>query len=178
MNSNREIYNPRTGQRMIFLKTGKDSEGNLLEIECFNPPSTEREPEHIHPIQESSCEVISGKLQFNIGGIRKEIKAGESVIIPAGVPHHFWNEENTEAHHLQRFSPALHIDDFFRTFFALARDGKLNRKGLPNFFIISLLSMKHQDEIRLTKPPWLVQKFTFLLLAPIARVLGYRSSYK
>jgi quercetin dioxygenase-like cupin family protein len=63
-----KITNARTGQIMIFRKTGAETNGKLLEIECFNPNSDSREPIHIHPQQESSCTVISGKLHFLIDG--------------------------------------------------------------------------------------------------------------
>jgi len=63
-----QITNARTGQKMIFLKTGKETAGKLLEIESFNPKSDLREPIHIHPIQESSAKVVSGKLHFLVNG--------------------------------------------------------------------------------------------------------------
>jgi hypothetical protein len=37
-----QITNPRTGQVMIFLKTGAATNGDLLQIECFSPPILER----------------------------------------------------------------------------------------------------------------------------------------
>ena len=49
-----KITNSRTGQIMIFIKTGHETNGELLEIECFSPPSKAREPEHIHPYQENN----------------------------------------------------------------------------------------------------------------------------
>ena len=172
------ITNARTGQKMIFLKTTRETNGKELEIECFNPPSATKEPEHIHPIQENAFEVISGELSFIINNTLRTIGPGESVVIPRGVPHYFWNEGIVEAHYIQRFTPALKIDSFFRTFFALARDGKLNKKGLPNLFLISIISLNHQDEIRLSTPSWNVQKCIFVLLAPIGRLLGYKSVYE
>ena len=172
-----EIINIRTGQRMIFRKLGKDTNGQLLEIECFNPPSGVKEPEHVHPLQESRFEVISGTMNFNVNRETHVVGPGESILIQAGVPHYFWNDSETEVHSIQSFSPALHIADFFRTFFALARQNKLNKKGLPNFFLISIISLKHQDEIRLVSPPWAVQKLIFSLLAPLGKMLGYKASY-
>src|SRR5215203_2672092 len=83
------IINPLTRQKMIFRKTGKDTNGSLLQIECFNPRSDVREPIHIHPKQESSCEVISGKLHFLVNGNLQVIEQGEHLKIPAGVPHCF-----------------------------------------------------------------------------------------
>ncbi|MBZ5201886.1 cupin domain-containing protein [Planomicrobium chinense] len=86
------IINQQSGQRMIFRQTAKDTDGQLLEIESFNPPSTEKEPEHVHPKQESSAEVLSGTVHFSINGRIQIVKAGEKVVIPPGVPHYFWNE--------------------------------------------------------------------------------------
>jgi len=173
-----EILNVRTGQRMIFRKIGKDNNGQLLEIECFNPSSGVKEPEHVHPFQESRFEVISGTMRFKVNGETHQVGSGASIVIPAGVSHYFWNDSGTEVHSIQSFKPALHIDDFFRTFFALARKNKLNKNGLPNIFLISLISLRHKNEIRLVNPPWALQKFIFTILAPIGKLLGYKASYE
>jgi hypothetical protein len=63
-----KIFNARTGQTIIFRKTTKDTNGTLLEIECLNPKTDALEPVHIHPKQESSCEIISGKLHVWVNG--------------------------------------------------------------------------------------------------------------
>ncbi len=44
-----KIINAQTGQKIIFLQTGKETNGQLLEIESLNPNSDMREPIHIHP---------------------------------------------------------------------------------------------------------------------------------
>ena len=172
-----KIANARTGQRMIFLKTAKETNGDLLEIDSFNPKTDLREPIHIHPKQESSAEVISGKLHFLVNGKEQIIGPGECITIPAGVPHCFWNEDNIEAHSIQRFSPALTIDEFFETFFALSRDGKLNEKGIPAFLHASLIMLKHKNDIRVTNPPWAIQLLTYYTLAPFGLLMSYRGNY-
>lgn len=139
-----KITNPRTGQTMIFLQTGNETNGQLLEIETFNPRSEMREPIHIHPKQESSARVISGKLHFLVDGKEHIVGPGGKIVIPAGVPHCFWNEDETEAHSVQQFIPAQHIDEFFESYFALARDGKLNDKGMPPFFTTAFDGVKTQ----------------------------------
>ena len=48
-----EIVNPRTGQRMVFLKTGSGTNGELVQIDTYNPPTGVPEPEHVHPYQQS-----------------------------------------------------------------------------------------------------------------------------
>ncbi|MCP2034655.1 quercetin dioxygenase-like cupin family protein [Planomicrobium sp. HSC-17F08] len=165
------ITNLRSGQRMIFRQTAKDTNGQLLEIETFNPPSTEKEPEHVHPKQESSAEVLSGTVHFSINGRIQIVKAGEKVVIPSGVPHYFWNEGPLEARTIQRFTPALTIEQFFKSYFALANEGKLDNNGMPPLLITSHLGLQHQDDIRVTKPPWIVQKFLYTLLVPVRLIL-------
>jgi quercetin dioxygenase-like cupin family protein len=173
-----QITNPRTGQVMIFLKTSAETNGELLQIECFSPPTLEREPEHIHPLQENSFEIISGNFIFRLNGKEQVVGAGQSINIPANVPHHFWNSGDIDAHYLQEFRPALKIDRFFETFFALARDGKLNKNGIPNFFQVSIIGLAHKDEIRLTRPPWILQNIIYKILSPFGKLMGYRADYK
>src|SRR5674476_1005775 len=122
-----KIVNPRTGQIMIFKTTGKESNGALLEIESFNPVSNEREPIHIHPKQESSIEVLSGILHVWVNGKEHILTPNQRIVVPAGIPHCFWNEGPEEVYHVGTFSPALNIAEFFDSFFALARDGQLNK---------------------------------------------------
>jgi quercetin dioxygenase-like cupin family protein len=172
-----EILNPRTGQRMIFLQTGKETNGELLSNESYNPPAGDAEPEHTHPFQESGAEVISGSLRFRVGSEERSLKAGESITIPANTPHFFWNDGDEEAHFIGWFRPALKIERFFEAFFGLAQDGKLNEKGLPSMLQLAVMVPHFGDEIRLTSPPWAVQKATFGALAPIGRLLGYRPEY-
>ena len=43
-------------------------------------------PEHQHD-NEQIANVLSGRLRFVIGDEEREVMAGESVLIPAGVPH-------------------------------------------------------------------------------------------
>ncbi|HEX3291397.1 MAG TPA: cupin domain-containing protein [Gaiella sp.] len=43
-------------------------------------------PEHEHP-NEQIATVLSGRLRFVVGGEEREVGAGESVLIPGGVPH-------------------------------------------------------------------------------------------
>ena len=172
-----EIVNPRTGQKMIFLETSEETGGQSLKIDSYNPPTPLLEPEHVHPLQESGAEVISGSLRFSVGGEERSVKAGESITIPANTPHHFWNDGEEEAHSVQWFRPALNIDQFFESYFGLAQDGKLKDDGSPTFWQLAVMAPYFGDEIRMPNPPWVLQKVIFGLLASIGRMLGYRPVY-
>src|SRR5215218_7758983 len=173
-----EIFNPRTGQRVIFLQTGAETNGELLRSESYYPFAGAVEPEHVHPLQESGAEVISGSLCFRVDGEERQLRAGESITIPANTPHFFWNDaQEEEAHFIGWFRPALEIDRFFESFFGLAQDGKLNEKGLPSMLQLAVMVPRFGDEIRLTSPPWAAQRAIFGMLAPVGRALGYREEY-
>jgi quercetin dioxygenase-like cupin family protein len=170
-----EIVNPRTGQRMRFLQTSKDTNGQLLQIDCFNAPNGAKEPEHIHPFQENRFEVLSGSMMFCIAGNVRQVNAGEAISIPSKVPHFFWNGSDQEVHYIQEFRPALRSELFFETLFGLARDGKLNEQGTANPFLMAVVIPIFWNEIRVTNPPEVIQRILFGVLNPIGKLLGYRA---
>lgn len=168
----REIENPRTGQRMRFLVTGADTDGALLRIETRNPPNGVAEPLHVHPLQETRAAVVSGRLRFLVDGEERLLGPGDEVTIPAGTPHRFWNDGDEDAVAIQEARPALRLDDFFETYFALAARGALDETGRPPLLLSALLGPRFADEIRLVAPPWPLQRAAYALLAPVARLRG------
>jgi quercetin dioxygenase-like cupin family protein len=166
------IENPRTGQRMTFLQTGADTNGELLRIQCFSPATGVDEPEHFHPLQQSRAEVVSGTLRFRVRGEIEEIGVGETNTIEAGVPHSFGNYGEEAAHWIAEFRPALRTDAFFERLFELAARNRLNERGMPSLLQLAVSVPAYSQEIRVTRPPWLVQRAVFALLAPIARRRG------
>ena len=171
------IYNPRTGQRTHFVRTAAETDGEVLEIESVHPPGQPPEPEHTHPLQTSRIEVLSGTMWFRIDGVDRAVGPGEVVEIPPGIAHYFWNDSQAEARMRQEFRPALGIEDFFRTYFALAQDNKLGASGLPSLLRLAVMMKAYDREIRATTPPRAVQLVLMWALAPIGRVLGYRATY-
>lgn len=165
----RTITNPRTGQTMRFAHTGRER----LTIESRNPPGGVAEPEHVHPLQESSAHVIAGRLRFVIAGREHIVRPGETVTIPAGVPHHFTNDSDEDAVAIQEFRPALQTAEFFETWFELAQRGELNGRGMPSLLRLAVLAPQYADEIRVVRPPWLVQRAVYAVLRPLARARGY-----
>lgn len=168
-----EISNPRTGQTMVFRETASSTNGSLLRIESTHPPTHRPEPEHIHPEQESSAEVKEGRLHFRVNGTVRSIGPGEQIVIPAGAPHTFWNEGEEVARSIQEFRPALNIEDFFETYFALAARGELDDKGMPSLLRTAVMLPRFSRVMKPTSPPWPVLRAICWLLGPIARARGY-----
>jgi mannose-6-phosphate isomerase-like protein (cupin superfamily) len=168
-----EIVNPRTGQRMVFETITPE----LLEIETWNPPHIPGEPEHVHPRQESGARVLAGSLRFRVHGKERDVGPGESITIPAGAPHHFWNPGDEDAHAIGFFVPSLKTAAFFETYFALAHAGDLDEQGMPSLFQLAVTLPAFKDEIRPTSPPWPLLKTTAILIAPLAKLRGYRATH-
>jgi mannose-6-phosphate isomerase-like protein (cupin superfamily) len=148
----RELFNPRTGQRMKFLLTAADTDGELLRIETLNAPNGVAEPIHVHPFQESRAEVRAGTLRFLVDGITRRLESGETITIPAGVPHRFANDGDEDAVAIQELRPALRTAEFFQTYFDLAARGELDQHGKPSLLRSALLGPKFAAEIRLVSP--------------------------
>jgi hypothetical protein len=166
---NQTIFNPHTGQRMTFVELGRD----LLRIDTINPDRADgREPEHVHPKQESGAEVLSGSLVFEVSGTEHRVGPGESISIPPNTPHRFWNEAGEDAHAIQFFRPALDTAAFFETYFELVRRGELTRSGDLSLLRIAVMVPEFSDEIRPTRPPWPVIRALSAVLGPLARSRG------
>jgi hypothetical protein len=168
---NQTIFNPRTGQQMTFIELSEE----LLSIDSISPSRADgREPGHVHPLQESGAEVISGSLVFEVDGEERRIGAGDSISIPANTPHRFWNEGGEDAHAIQFFKPALDTAAFFETYFELVRRGELTRSGDLSLLRIAVMVPEFSDEIRPTRPPWPVIRALSTVLGPIARSRGLK----
>jgi quercetin dioxygenase-like cupin family protein len=164
-----EISNPRTGQRMKFVEL----EPGSLRIDSVSPPTSEHEPLHVHPKQESGAELLAGSLVFEVDGARRRLTPGEKISIPANTPHRFWNDGEEDARWTGFFRPALATADFFETLFALAGEGKLDAGGMPRPLQLAVMVPEFAAEIRPVKPPWLILRAVATILAPLARARGY-----
>ena len=169
------IENPRTGERIVFRQTALDTNGELLQFDFFVNPHSFAPPRHIHTRVEERVEVISGLLGCHVGGKEQRLGAGEIMMLPRGVPHTFWNEGDEQAHFVVDVRPALNMETFFETLFGLYRDGKTNDAGVPNLLQAALLAREYDGF--LAGPPIPLQKAGMAVLAPIARLLGYRTRY-
>jgi len=175
LSSTEEIEKPVTGERIIFNNSADEAPGKSLQFELVVRPHGFVAAEHIHPHQEERFRVLSGSLKISIRGNVRSAAAGEEVIIPLNTPHVWWNGGDEETRAEIQFTPALKTRRFFETFFGLGRDGKTDKKGLPNIFYIAVLAPEF--DIYLAKPPIPVQKALFAVLAPIGKLLGYKTYY-
>ena len=82
----RPFFNPATGEWITFTATSADSGGQLVRFSWRSVPGGVI-TEHVHPLQEERFIILAGEAHFTLNGAELVAKAGETVVVPAGVPH-------------------------------------------------------------------------------------------
>jgi mannose-6-phosphate isomerase-like protein (cupin superfamily) len=170
------LENPVTGERLIIHETSSTSNGEILRYEGFIRPRGMAAYEHIHPHQQEHHRVLDGVLRMLVAGREETLRPGESTTVPVGVPHKVVGGSD-EVHVMLEFRPALRWEELLETWIALARDGKLNKRGFPNPLQAAVMAHEYRDEVYAARPPLAVQKAATAVLAPLGRLVGYRAPY-
>ena len=169
-----EIEDAGAGQRWVFRRTG----GDVLEADLYvSPGGFVRE--HVHPTQEETFTGVSGTFVLDVAGETRTIGPGESVVIPPLTPHGF-KDAPAAAHLLAAARPGLRLDDYFRVFLGLSRDGRLRMpvRGLPGPLLqVAVVMAKYGPEIAAPRLPLAVQRPIWRALAALGRRRGYRESW-
>ena len=171
------IENPVTKEHVVVRVGTEDSGGELLVIEMYARPGAAVTGEHYHPAIDESFTVVRGRLNYRLNGREGIAEQGERLEIQAGTVHDWWNAGSEEALVKVEISPAARFEEMILNLFGLAQDGKTNSKGMPSLLQLVLLAREFGDVLVFTKPPRIVQRLLFGVLAPIARMRGYRGSY-
>jgi quercetin dioxygenase-like cupin family protein len=171
------IENLVTGERIVFHKTSRETNGEAVVLEAFVQPTGFVAAAHVHPHQDERFEVLRGTVGFRSGKQKLELGPGGRLTVPAGTPHAFWNAGDDEAHFVCEVRPALQFEQLLETMFALANDGKTNKKGLPNPLRLAVIANAHFEDVRLPFPPVWMQRAGLALGAPVGRLLGYGAVY-
>ena len=171
------IENPVTGERIVFRQTSHETGGEAVVIETYVKPNGFVAAAHVHPSQEERFQVLRGSVGFKIGRRKVVAGPGQRLTVPAGTPHKFWNAGEDVAQFVCEIRPALQFESLLETMFALAADGKTNRKGMPNLLRLAVIANAHFDTVRLPFPPAWAQKAGLLFASPVGRLLGYEPTY-
>ena len=131
----------------------------------------------MHPSLTESFSVLEGELTVSRDGRKSTLRAGESGQIEPGQWHDWWNGSADDALVRVEVAPGARFVHMLETMFGLAREGHVNKKGMPHPLQLALTTQEFSDVIVFRKPPQAVQRLVFGSLAPVARRLGYRATY-
>jgi len=172
------IHNPVTGERITFHATSADTNGEAVVIECTVQPDGFVAAAHVHPYQAERFNVVEGTLGLKVGREKRTLGRGEVAVVEAGTPHRFWNAGDDDVRFVCEVRPALEFESLLETMFALAADGKTNKKGMPNPLRLAVIARAHFDTVRLPQPPAWLQRAGLALGAPLGRLVGYGTTYE
>ena len=167
------LANPASGERITFLTTSAESNGELVAIE-LELPRGGRVPGrlHLHPRQEERFEVVKGTMRFRIRRERVVAGAGEGVVVAPGVPHDFANDGDEPALVRVEIRPALKMEQLFETAVALAEQGRTMLGGIPKPLELALFTQEFEQEVAAAFPPRWLQRLALAPLAWLARRRG------
>lgn len=179
------IENPLTQSRTVVIESDAETGGRgwLLETTCV-PKAGPDIAEHLHLTWTETFEIIKGTAHYKLDGVQRTAQTGESFVVkPRQLHVHPWNAGEGELVYRQR-------DDFgrstpeavqevlgaFATVAALARQGKVDRRGLPKNPLqmaatLRTLTRHGGYDAALPVP---VQDFIAATLGRLAEALGYR----
>jgi quercetin dioxygenase-like cupin family protein len=172
------IENPVSGEKITFLQTARDTNGELLEIEMELAPDGHVPGAHVHPEQEERFHVLEGTMQFRMGLKKIVAGPGETVIVPAGRVHRFANGGDETARVRVEVVPALDMEQLFETTVELALEGNTTSKGMPKPLHLALFVRRFAREVRAPFPPAWAVRALMAPLAAIARKRGFGERYE
>jgi mannose-6-phosphate isomerase-like protein (cupin superfamily) len=172
------IHNPVTGERITFHQTSADTNGEAVVIECTVEPDGFVAAAHVHPSQTERFAVVEGRLGMKVGRKKLLLERGDAAVVEPGTPHKFWNMGEERVRFVCEVRPAQQFESLLETMFALAQDGKTNKKGMPNPLRLAVIAREHFDTVRLPQPPAWLQRAGLALGAPLGRLFGYGPTYE
>jgi quercetin dioxygenase-like cupin family protein len=162
----KKYINPALNDSATFIKTSLETNGafTLMEIELGK---SDGPPLHFHRSFSEEFSVKEGVLYLQVGKERKKLKVGESVVVPAGQTHRFYNESNENVRfHITLVPGHTGMENFIKIFYGLAADGLTDKKGKPKSFSHLAVALTISD----SNAPGLMS-----LLSPVIRSAARRA---
>lgn len=183
--ANFTIDNPLTNSKTKVIESDQETNGMgwLLEVTC-QPKARPDIKEHIHLSWTETFEIISGEAFYSLDGTDKRASAGESFTVMPGQKHvHPWCAGNnpmvyTQKNVFDKQSPdaVQEVLGVFATVAELAREGKVNKDGLPKNplqLAVTIRTLAKHGGYDASIPIG-ASKFISATLGKLAELLGYQ----
>ena len=167
------ITNSFAGEQIIFIKSGIET-GGQYSVREFHLKAGGAVPRaHIHTEYDETFKVIKGTLTVILNGEERVLNPGDSLMVPRGVAHQPMNKGAIELVTMNSVSPAgLHDLMLAQMHGFFTEKERVRTKA--EFFLQAMLFVNYYKTYTADLPV-VVQKILSFLLAPTARIVGYRS---
>jgi quercetin dioxygenase-like cupin family protein len=171
------ISNPLTREQITFLKTARDTGGQLLVFDCKVAPGGIRLPAHAHGNQEERFTMLSGTLHVLLGEKLHILSSGQTVVLPARIQHQWWNASEYDVHFRVEVAPPRELEALLEVHCRMARDGKLTAAGTPaNLF--DMVNLARLSDIYISGIPTWLQGIVMEIISAVGMLLGHDPDFR
>jgi mannose-6-phosphate isomerase-like protein (cupin superfamily) len=146
------IENPLSGERIVI----GEHRGDVLRWELFLAPHGRVPSTHVHPLQEERFILVEGTMRFRVGGRRKTVVAGDTVVVPAGT--------------IVETRPALRLAEMLVAAAEMAQEQHRRGDRLPRLAELATFMNEFRDEVRAPYVPARLVRAVLEDLVPLERV--------
>lgn len=167
------LVNRHTGEVLELVRRRHDGE-TLLDLRGTLPPRQEGPPRHIHHHEDEAGTVTAGTLSAEVGGQRIEAGPGQSLRLPRGVPHRWWNAGDAPLAFEGQVRPVVDLDRYLQAIFEVMNAGPKHR---PPLFYLAHAALRHRrtQTVLITSRP--LQAVLFRAAFVLGTLLGrYRGN--
>jgi mannose-6-phosphate isomerase-like protein (cupin superfamily) len=166
------VYNHLAGERLVFRRTGAETDGASFEVDLYLDPRGAVPVEHVHAEVEEYFTVVDGILTVRLAGVEKQVRPGETIVVPPGTPHQPFNQTDQVVHVIGGGKPARKLDLCLVQLHTLVLDR--NQKQPSPITVLGLVATAPEGcDIYPAGPPVALLRALRLLVAPAARLFGF-----
>lgn len=167
----RTVRNPMIDDEVTFLRTASETNGAYAFVRVTLAPGGGNDL-HFHTTFAEEFEAVEGELTIECAGQTVTLRPGERAVAPIGSRHLFANRSDRPTTFLALIRPAQRFEETIRVVYGLARDGKVNTKGLPKNPLHLGLIFAMGDTYPASLPLWLQR----VLFGPITVLARWRKA--
>jgi quercetin dioxygenase-like cupin family protein len=167
------LENRHTGEVLELWRENQGGEP-ILKLRGTLAPHRDGPPLHIHHLEDEEGHVTVGQLTALVGGERVDAGPGQSVQLPRGVPHRWWNGGEQPLAFEGRARPVVDLDRYLQAIFEVMNAGPPNR---PPLFYLAHVALRHRRTQAVLVMPPAVQAVLFRFVIVLGTLLGrYRGA--
>ena len=144
-----------------------------LTTDILMQPKSNGPVAHLHENFDETFTVKTGTLSMQYGNDVKKVTAGQTIVIPKNTPHKPFNETDSEV--LLTSEMPLDFAYCLSQMYPFWDESETNSKPPKILFQLAVFGNKFDSYPTTDAPPIPVLKLLKFLLAPTARLMGYKS---
>ena len=162
-----------TGERLELVRRNGVA-GEELVLNGVIPPHRAGTPVHAHLREEEEVTVLKGTLSTLLQGQRIEVGPGETLRVPRGAEHRWWNQGDEAVEFRATVRPAVDLDRYLQAVFQVNAAGP---QGKPPLLHMAHVVVRHGGTQRVRILPGFIQGPFWVGLRILGTVLGkYRGN--